>query len=826
MRILHYIPSLHAAVGGPARAVIDLCAALALRGHAVTIATADAGQAPQSWQCSSTASPHIVLLPRAPLPAFTYTGSGCRELRILVESHDIVHVHGIWEYANVQICKIAAGNGKPYIVSVHGMLDPWSMRQGSFKKQLYLQLVGSRWLRNASRIHLTTQAEFLAARRYFPEQLGRVVPLLMDLQDYRELPGPALAEARLPARNGRPRVLFLSRLHPKKNLETLLLAAQLLEQRGRSIAVVVAGDGDPAYVTQLQTLASSLNCQATFLGMVTGNEKLSLYQACDIFALPTQQENFGLVFIEAMGCGLPVITTHDIGSKPELAPSGAIAFVERTPAAFADVLEASLFGSHGNFERGQRGREWVFKSFDPASSIERFESCYANAIATHLAHAVPAPGSAARGKVGMEVSKVAIFNPIFAHYRTALVRELRRSAGAEFHFYADTHDGDSAIPAFDFNGSSDFFHSPVRRIFNRLAWQSKAVATAWFSAYECLIFLGDPAWLSTWIAAALARLRGRRVLFWTHGWLRHDHGIKRSLRLAFYRLAHGLLLYGERAAQIGEQLGYDPARLHVMYNSLDFDMQQALIARITPASTAELRMRLFADSTIPVVIATARLTAVKRFDLLIDALDIVNREFRAVHLLVVGDGPERGRLAESASSHRLKVAFVGACYDETELAKYFLAANVTVSPGNVGLTCVHSLGYGVPVITHDDAADQMPEWEAIEIGVTGALFNKGSTRDLALKIEQWTRGSLPQPATRERCRESIARKYHAWRQAQIIEAAALAVNQLAGSSTRAATRTSGCAGRLEFPASIQDDHQSRTAPRCGPPDSSATVDRS
>lgn len=378
--------------------------------------------------------------------------------------------------------------------------------------------------------------------------------------------------------------------------------------------------------------------------------------------------------------------------------------------------------------------------------------------------------------------RVAIFNPIFAHYRSALIRELRRSTVADYHFFADTRDGGGQIPTIEFGRSADFIWSPVSRILGRIAWQPQALRAATSSEYDCFVFTGDASWLSTWIAAAAARLRGRRVLFWTHGWIRHDRGVTKYVRLAFYGLAHGLLLYGERAARIGVDLGYDANKLHVIFNSLDYDAQQALAANISRSNTEDLRRRLFGNPDTPVVIATARLTAVKRFDLLVEALAAVNRDSRAVNLLVVGDGPERSRLESLTARAGVKTAFVGACYDEATLAAYFLAANVTVSPGNVGLTCMHSLGYGVPVITHDDPNEQMPEWEAIEVGVTGDVFRKDSVEDLAAKIERWTRTSLPSQATRERCHASIARRYHPRAQAAAIDTAVLPVPGAAGTA--------------------------------------------
>jgi len=169
------------------------------------------------------------------------------------------------------------------------------------------------------------------------------------------------------------------------------------------------------------------------------------------------------------------------------------------------------------------------------------------------------------------------------------------------------------------------------------------------------------------------------------------------------------------------------------------------------------------------VIATARLTEKKRFDLLIRALGSLNRRGRKVNLLVVGDGPARASLQDLARAEGVNVVFAGACYDEPGLARYFACAAVTVSPGDVGLTCMHSLGYGVPVITHGDPGRQMPEFEAIVPGVTGELFEPDNVADLARKIDRWTQSPEVAESVRNACLSRIESRYHARFQARVIE---------------------------------------------------------
>ena len=248
--------------------------------------------------------------------------------------------------------------------------------------------------------------------------------------------------------------------------------------------------------------------------------------------------------------------------------------------------------------------------------------------------------------------------------------------------------------------------------------------------------------LSTWFAALIARLTRKRVLFWTHGWIRNEQGIKAAIRNLFYRLPHGLLLYGNRAKMIGVENGFARDTLYVVYNSLDYEAQRIARAKITDNHTKQVRRMLFPHSSNPVLICTSRLIRLRGLELVLGAMAELRGQGFETSLLLVGAGPEREYLGKMAMDLRLAVHFYGSCYDEDRLAELIMSANVTVAPGKVGLTAMHSLVYGTPVITHNDPAEQMPEWEAIVPGQTGDFFRRGDVHDLARTIYKWCRASL------------------------------------------------------------------------------------
>jgi glycosyltransferase involved in cell wall biosynthesis len=109
------------------------------------------------------------------------------------------------------------------------------------------------------------------------------------------------------------------------------------------------------------------------------------------------------------------------------------------------------------------------------------------------------------------------------------------------------------------------------------------------------------------------------------------------------------------------------------------------------------------------------------------------------NLVLVGDGIVRSELEELVSRNGLDehVWFYGACYEEDRIAELVYNAELVVSPGNVGLTVIHALGYGTPVITHDNFSLQMPEFEAVVPGETGAFFQQGNPESLVDTIRDW-----------------------------------------------------------------------------------------
>jgi len=381
LRIVHYLPAVRLADGGVARAVLDVCAVLAGRGHAVSLLCHQPADIPGEWlESSSTGLPRVVVLPQRSKSRLLRASPA--EMQVLART-DVLHLHAPWEVQNLRFASAARRLRVPYVLSVHGMLDDWSMSQRTLKKRIYLALAGRRLLDRAAIVHCTADAELAQARKWFSNPRTAVLPILVDLQAFESLPGPESGMQLIPeSMRQRRKILFLGRLHEKKGADLLIRASQLLRDRGVEAVTLIGGTGDAAYENHLKSLVVELNLtdRVAFLGMVTGPAKISLLQAVDLLALPTQQENFGLALAEAMACGTPVVTTRGTDIWKEIESAGAI-IADRTPQAFASAISGLLANEPDRLQRGQSGRAWAFSDLATQPLSRKYEAMYQGCMA-------------------------------------------------------------------------------------------------------------------------------------------------------------------------------------------------------------------------------------------------------------------------------------------------------------------------------------------------------------------------------------------------------------------------------------------------------------
>lgn len=386
LSIVHFIREIRAEEGGVVKAVVDLSQAMAARGHRVLVATADASDVPAHWRDASSGVPKVLEF-NTLLHGGRLAPQDLHRFEEAVAGFHVGHLHTPWEMANTQLAKVLKFRAIPYIVSVHGMLDDYCMQQKTLKKRIFLKLLGRKLFQSAAVIHYTAEGERLQAQKWVPKSVPYFVQALaVDVTSYLNLPGPEEARQTFAIQeSSAPKVLYLSRLHPKKGLELLLQATAQRIRAGKVHELLIAGPGEESYTNKLKALCEELGIQryTKFLGMVKGRLKVSLYQAADVFVLPTHQENFGLVLVEALACGTPVVTTRGTDIWPELQSAGA-QIVDSSPAGIAAAIAEVVSRPAANCELGQKGRQYVLDWLAPDQVALGYERMYSQACGQPL----------------------------------------------------------------------------------------------------------------------------------------------------------------------------------------------------------------------------------------------------------------------------------------------------------------------------------------------------------------------------------------------------------------------------------------------------------
>lgn len=338
------------------------------------------------------------------------------------------------------------------------------------------------------------------------------------------------------------------------------------------------------------------------------------------------------------------------------------------------------------------------------------------------------------------------------HYRSAIYKKIDAEFDCTF-IFGEKPIGGSDILSFDL---SELKHSKVvknRILMNRFYWQEGVVPFI-FRDYNTYIILGEPFCISTWIFLIFSKLYPKKsVFFWSHGWYGREGLFKRIFKRIFFKLGAGVLLYGNYAKELMVEDGFDPKKLFVIHNSLNYDLQLSLRNSISDTDTYKEHFK----NENPNLVFVGRLTKIKSLNMILEALTTLKLDGHLFNLTLIGDGEQKSELINLTRKLGIEdqVWFHGSCYNERTNAILIYNADLCVSPGNVGLTAIHSLMFGCPVLTHNNFKMQMPEFEAIVPGKTGDFFEYKDTKSLAEKILSWFNSNRNRTQVRKECFNEI-----------------------------------------------------------------------
>ena len=296
MKILHVVESTFK-YGGANVACIDFANLQAARGHQVALFSTYSDESLNiSQELSMIKICRRIELPFGRLRYIKNLDSEFEQF-LLAFKPDIVHVHALWDPIVHVALKYAHRYHYPIIHSTHGMLTPWALNNKKLKKKIAWSLYQKKDLLGVNTFHVTAQEEKNDLQSLGFKQNIEIIPLGIE--------APSMKDEILKEN----KILFMSRVHPKKGVLDLVEAWDQIKDENWKI--VICGPDDDNHLIEVRKKIKELKLEKFFIieGPVSGMQKELLLRECRLFVLPTYSENFGIVILEALSYGMPVITT-------------------------------------------------------------------------------------------------------------------------------------------------------------------------------------------------------------------------------------------------------------------------------------------------------------------------------------------------------------------------------------------------------------------------------------------------------------------------------------------------------------------------------------
>jgi glycosyltransferase involved in cell wall biosynthesis len=379
LRVLHVISSVSRLRGGPSVTVRNMLKALGRRGvTAEAAATDDDGGAERLDvpldRFVDFEGQRVRFFPRQ-TRKYAFSAPMRSWLRTNIPRYDIIHTHELFTFAPLAAAGLARAARIPYVMTPHGALDTWGMRNKSrVVKATSIRLVEGPLLAAAAAVNFMTALEQSRAASHGLSFRPLVLPVgIVDPDESREntlQPLDALAQ------DPRRVLLFLARIHPIKCADILLRAFAGLEDRDSIL--VIAGGGDPSLVESLRGLAGELGIgeRVKWVGFTSGATKRWLLSRATIFVLPSASENYGIAAVEAMHASLPVIVTSGCGLADFVNRHGAGIVTDGSVTALRSALAALLANDELARGMGEAGRRAARQELSLDAFGERLESSY------------------------------------------------------------------------------------------------------------------------------------------------------------------------------------------------------------------------------------------------------------------------------------------------------------------------------------------------------------------------------------------------------------------------------------------------------------------
>ena len=359
--------------------------------------------------------------------------------------------------------------------------------------------------------------------------------------------------------------------------------------------------------------------------------------------------------------------------------------------------------------------------------------------------------------------KIRIFQPIVPEYRVALFEGVGKRYGDNVEIWAAEGSGlNNSYPLknvrFDYNHPFKYWGS--------LCWQVGLTLNG-LSRGDVVVICGDVHQLSSLWIAIKAKCRGIKVVWWGHHRTATSKEIGIKLRLAIAKILNEVYLcYTRTGIAYLEAHGFKHGRVFATGNTIDQAPIKEAINLVVGNSCScreddqnSNHLSTTTTKNYDYVLTVGVMREKIHLDLFLRAM--TDKRLANLNLVVIGDGEMKESWQKLAADLGIsdRVKWLPGTRDQKVMAPWFLGAKAFIYPGSIGLSILHAFSYGLPVITHNNAEHQMPEFEVMEDGKTGVCFNEGDVEDMIAKTAAFLSDESRRAECGRYCQDLAFNKY-------------------------------------------------------------------
>ena len=274
---------------------------------------------------------------------WSYTPEIKSYLNQIIATNSIFHLHGVYTYKQYVGSKVASKNNIPYVISSHGMLEPWILNKNHFKKKMYLQLILNTILKKAAVLHAITPLE---KEHLYGLTKHKNIVEIPNLIHFNTIPKHLSYDPK------QDYFVFVGRIDSKKGIDLIIKAMSMLGKNNTTLKILGI---ENEYSLYLKNLIRELHLESKieFLGGIFDNAKFEIIANARALIAPSFSEAIGMVNLEAAACKTPVITTYQTGLHADFGKKGG-QLIQPNVNELKGAIENSLNWS--TMERVDRGK--------------------------------------------------------------------------------------------------------------------------------------------------------------------------------------------------------------------------------------------------------------------------------------------------------------------------------------------------------------------------------------------------------------------------------------------------------------------------------------